>query len=538
MSIAARHLIPIGCCAAFLLLGFQIAHYPGLQYDEALFGQQIYPPRIVWASVSFLRWKIPIMQSSYIGALKSWIYTPIFKLWPPYIISIRLPVLLLATLTLALFFLLLKRTLGRRAATAGVLLLATDTSFLFTSCFDWGPVVLQHLFMGGAMLALTVFWQEEKQHMLALGFLLLGLGLWDKALFLWVLVALAVATFIVFGGELRCKISSKRVVLAVCSFVLGSFPLIYYNVQKPLDTFRSNARLSAVDFRLKVRMLRTTLDGSFFFGYMVNDQEGHDSKAPSTSAERFSEWLDKTTLSPHRNLTIPALVACTSLLPLFWRTPAKKPVLFSLIFLCTIWSQMLIVQGGGLGPHHIVLMWPIPFLLLAAVLKQISDWSGKAANFVLLGMLVILVGSNTLLTNTYWNRLAKEGAAGSWNNAIFPLSDYLLTTHPRTVYTADWGILNSLRLLGRGELPLNELCYQLRIENLSTTTQQSIVEKLSATDYLLVGHTTQFEVFPGISKRLSELELSHGFRKQTLTRINDSNGRAVFEVFRFRNSAQ
>src|ERR1017187_10971147 len=81
-----------------------------------------------------------------------------------------------------LFYLLLKRMAGERAAVIGCTLLATDSLYLLTTCFDWGPVTLQHLLLIGGLWLLLRFYQEHTEGSLAGGAFLRGLGVWGKRL--------------------------------------------------------------------------------------------------------------------------------------------------------------------------------------------------------------------------------------------------------------------------------------------------------------------------------------------------------------------
>src|SRR5205807_4671652 len=100
---------------------------------------------------------------------------------------LRVPMLLAGTISIWLFFLLLRRIAGDCAALVGCSLLAVDASYLMTSCFDWGPEALQHLLLVGGALLLVIFYQTKRLWPLAGGFFLFGVALWDKALALWML---------------------------------------------------------------------------------------------------------------------------------------------------------------------------------------------------------------------------------------------------------------------------------------------------------------------------------------------------------------
>src|SRR5580658_9130156 len=90
--------------AAILLLFIATAMLfvtrPGIEADEALVTN---PALYSWHS-------IPLMDISYLGALKSWFYIALFSFVKPGAVSLRTPTVLLGAVAIWLFFLLLDRT--------------------------------------------------------------------------------------------------------------------------------------------------------------------------------------------------------------------------------------------------------------------------------------------------------------------------------------------------------------------------------------------------------------------------------------------
>jgi 4-amino-4-deoxy-L-arabinose transferase-like glycosyltransferase len=183
--------------------------YPGPQTDEALFASLIYEPRNLENFVQIFKHRIPLMVMSYLGALKALLYAAWFSIWPPSPVSLRLPVVLAGATSIGLFVILLREMLGRRAAWIGGLLLATDTSFLLLTTFDWGPVALQHLLLLAGLTLLLRFYPTGSRRQLAAAFFLFGLAFWDKAIFVWMFTGIAVASLIVFQRELA-RLADRR----------------------------------------------------------------------------------------------------------------------------------------------------------------------------------------------------------------------------------------------------------------------------------------------------------------------------------------
>src|SRR5256886_15481011 len=98
---------------------------------------------------------VPLLVFPYIGALKAWIYTPIFRLFGVSALTIRLPVILIAAVTLLIFYQLMRAKLGAIWAAVAVWIMAVHPAHLVPSPLGLGPTLLMHLFPA-ANLALWV----------------------------------------------------------------------------------------------------------------------------------------------------------------------------------------------------------------------------------------------------------------------------------------------------------------------------------------------------------------------------------------------
>src|SRR5205085_8618267 len=136
---------------------------------------------------------------------------------------------------------------GERAAVIGCGLLAVDSLYLVTICFDWGPVALQHLLLIAGMLLLVKFYQERGALALAAGCFLLGLAMWDKALAIWALIGIGIAGIFTFPRQILGAITLRRVVISVLALGLGALPLLIYNVKQHWVTFRGNVAYDTSD---------------------------------------------------------------------------------------------------------------------------------------------------------------------------------------------------------------------------------------------------------------------------------------------------
>ena len=78
-------------CLLFIVLGWPFLKRLGIEVDEALVASGIYKRAVAWYSMRLFRHQLPLMELSYLGALKTWIVAPIFAVWGPGPVSLRLP---------------------------------------------------------------------------------------------------------------------------------------------------------------------------------------------------------------------------------------------------------------------------------------------------------------------------------------------------------------------------------------------------------------------------------------------------------------
>ena len=521
-------------CLLFIGLGLMVIPYPGIQNDEALFASPLYAPRYWEARIRIFHTDVPIMLMNYLGTLKTWLYIPLLRLWAPSSMSIRLPALLAGAATVWLFFLLLTRISGRRAALTGTILLATDVSFLLTTCFDWGPVALQHLLLVSSVLLLVKFHQDGDGLALAGGFFFMGLGLWDKALFAWPLIGLGVAAVVVLPKEIRKHLSARRAATAVLCFVLGASPLLVYNFESRGATFGAYGTASWKDLKGKVAVLERTLEGDVLLGYIAREGPMEHPRPPHTELEDISIWLHGKTGDHRSSLNALAFLAALALIPFFWRKTGGRPLRFALIFLIAAWIPMALTKGAGGSAHHTILLWPFPVLVVSLALAEATRRLPRERGGVILsGILAVLVAENLLVYNQHLERFIRDGGNGSWTDAIFPLSKRLMQLGPKQIYTLDWGMLDSLRLLDQGRLLLHAAAYPLNAPELPEEGRRMLRSDIGDPDHLFLSHTPPFEEFKGVGSHLAKWTCEEGYRRIPIATVDDDNGRPIFEIFHF-----
>jgi 4-amino-4-deoxy-L-arabinose transferase-like glycosyltransferase len=530
------------CAAAaaifFILSGMAFLASLGIEADEALPAGPLYQPKYWYYAFHFGHARVPLMHMSYLGTLKTWLWRPIFQWCGTGVWALRFPALLAGAASIWIFYLFLRAVVGPRAALIGCAILAADSQYLLTTTFDWGPVALQHLLIGGGLLALVKFHASGKSTWLAAAFFLFGLALWDKMLAEWMLSGLAIAALVTVPRQMRAAWSGRRLAIVTLAFLAGSLPVTLSSVHDHFAAWRDNAGRSVDELPGKLQMLHRTLDGEGLFGYMfAEDARTLDPRPAASWPERLSYQVSDHFGHPQRSLQFYACLLALALAPLA-RGRDRRAILFAVVAMAVAWIQMATTRGAGGSVHHTILLWPLPAMAMAVSFAAASRRLGRAGIPAIAVILALLAGSDLLVANEYFRTSVRNGGSRTWSDAIFPLSADLMQARPSAVYCADWNIFESLRLLGRGALPLRSGMDPAPAPDMSPVNRAWLLGMISSPGAIWVAHVPDFEFFPTVRPRLDQFAAAAGFDHRPLRTISDTHGRPTFELYRFEKRAE
>jgi hypothetical protein len=263
------------------------------------------------------------------------------------------------------------------------------------------------------------------------------------------------------------------------------------------------------------------MNGSVGFGFFTAVEAGPKPGFPRSIAARAAFQLSRWFGQPEANLTSIAFVA--SLLALPFARAVWRPVAFAVIFMIVTWLQMALTSGAGAAAHHVILFWPAHFFVIAAVLSQ---WRWTP------GIAVALCASALLVSNQTYVELIRNGPGLRWTDAIRPLTDVLEKQKAKNRIAIDWGIVESFTLLTEGSVPL-----VYRPTNDPKLESRFLLPLVADEQNIFVNHTAANEIFIGGTKRLNEIAAADNRERTLLETVYDRNGRAIFEVFRYRAKA-
>ena len=518
----------------FLLAGGLWIEYPGLQYDEALFVHGTYsdPSRAGIWHTGVLGDPVCVLIMPFLGALKGWLYKAVLAVVPASAASLRIPVLLLGAVTLWLTFCFARRAFGWRIALAATWLAASDPLFVLTTRLDWGPVVIQRLLLMLGCLLVLRWAQQGAAWQLIVAFLLFGIGVFDKATFLFLLLGLAAATICVFPRHLIKGMRNKWAVPALLAFGIGSLPFWWYpTVRAPRASNTLDFVTHTDGYKAKYIMLRASLEGTSVVTWLASENAGVE---PASASRVWLPLGSAKGRQVQRTWTIPALGLAFLLLPLSLRSRHRQGVLFSLLFCVSTLGTMFPVQSIG-SVHHLVLIYPFPQIFIAAGIMAGAQWLGKrfsitsaatAATAVLVAVLT-LVNLNSLVQQ--YDVMLRYGGSTGWSEAIYELEDYLESEQPSHVVAVQWGVFTQLRFLSKDRLHVVEVPQP---HGSPEDPLDKLEQWIPRPDSLFVlFDADQPNPFPQMREVFYQTARRLGYEPRLNRAIADRQGRAMYEVF-------
>ena len=398
-----------------------------------------------------------IMTLDYVGSLNNFMFAPVAAAFDVTAASVRYfavgtgVLALLATFGFA-------RSLFRSAAIAlvAVALLAADPGFVFFTRDDVGPIPSMFLLkaLGGWML--LIWWDTGRRLPLAAGAFALGLGVYDKANFLWILAACAIAVALVAGPVVRRRVTRQDLLISAGGFVAGALPLIVYNARSHLGT------------------LNTDVEGRF---------PGSFPEQIGNRLDVLADLLDGSAVGELVGVSLPAHFV---VLPLLFaaavtavavqairRRPLSRELAAGAFVVVSLVLTLLIIAAfpSAFRGHHVILAYPLPHLALALVIVQLARaianrFEGErppvAYRVALAGATTVPVVLALMTTVGLLDRLAERSGAGLWSDGVYRLASDLQRDHPNDpVVTVDFGMSYNVAALDQDHLRLTDLGFTL-----------------------------------------------------------------------------
>jgi hypothetical protein len=518
--------VAIATACAFIFLAAYRIQFPGLYMDEVDFvnaAQGAADNTMIHIRLG----SVPLFIMPYLGALKAWIYIPVFRFFGVSALTIRLPAILIAATTLLIFFRLIRARLGVVWALSAAAIIAVDPANIFPTRLDWGPTVLMHFFQA-AILALWFSYRDRpKIRKLVLVGICAGLGFFDKFNFIWLVLAVAIAVCLFYFDSLkqlwvRSPKSVRRagvVLLLVASSVALYFilPVLHLRSEKP----------PPMNIQARWDGLLSTLSGEAV-AYLIFGNS-------SWMIHSVPFWLIVTDCY--------LALACVFLVI---QNPEdqenRKNGLFLLFIGMLVFLQIAITPQAG-GPHHYLMIFPLPLLVFVffaqPLYKQLATKNLRLfAALLLISAATSVFAVNFYNTMGYLNRFKANASYNPrWSPEIYSLSQYLNQRglEAQSVVSVDWGLHNQLHALAPKKLRrrMHDDWPTFKIVVNQDQEKQSAVLKhtFPAGKSLALTFAASKETFPETRRNFLAVLASHPELKLRLVKEFWYGGEKIYEVY-------
>jgi hypothetical protein len=448
------HLGLLIALAAYLAIALYQFNLPGFYYDEAL---DLVPMLQLMhgEAPSLLRdigiGRYPVMLLDYMGSLGGYITVPFLSVFGSGVVAARAQPIFFACVTVVLAWLWARRWFGNWVAVVAALLLAVNPSFIWFSRQGISVTSVMTVFSIGAVLLLdTATHKPASRTALIFAGALLGLGLWAKFLFLRWLVALCVwqmADWLIARFTKQApRLSLRQLALVLIGFVIGSAPLIYYNLVgwwrdgtphtltlllgsliSPTQQFGVNNLNLAQNLNKALDDVRVFVDGSYF-------------------------WYNGIPFS--NSFAVPTLlIACVVGLGI--ALIARRDLLRkfgALLGVLAVLTFMGAFTVSGLWATHQFIMLPVPQIIVACAVVWLVQLLIRTKNKIIIALVVALLLAPQIYGDLWVNKmhhqvLNESGGNGRFSDAVYKLADYLDASHIQEPVALDWGIEKQVRVL-------------------------------------------------------------------------------------------
>lgn len=425
---------------AATMLGCWKLDMPGLQQDETLFcNAALGGPTEAFVCQRWLG--IPILLMPYIGALKAWIFAPIFAIFPVNAWSIRLPAVVMGVAGGVMLVWAAYLFFGRTAAMFAAPLVLLDPTLIMHSRLDWGPTAIMFLMRGAMVAGVALWWRTGTPAGIWLVLVAGMLGLFDKLNFIWIHAALIAAVAVVFFAPAIAYCRRHPLVSLIqaggllATLLLGASRAVLVSGSMGTSGQRWGERFADA----------TGLLGLALVG-------GGPIQVVTGNGMAAGRWMGPA-------LAFAAAVAIA--MNVGRREPAAehqpRPFWQPWAFLA-VFTVLLITAFVGTklatGPHHAAIIAGLPGMLLAPLLAAgCGTWSsaftsGQIRTAAAFGAAAILSCGMVASSLLSLERFAKPRNP-NWDPAVDQLAAFM-DAHPDALFrTLDWGLANPVMALTR-----------------------------------------------------------------------------------------
>ena len=429
---------------------------PGLYYDEAVFAGmakdfvtgQVHGEHMPdTQTVKFLGRAFPVFIQTYLGALKSWMLIPAFKLFGSNMPVLRSAELFWGLIALLFFMLGTWRWLGLTAALSAGPLLALDPVYFFLGVLDWGAAVPSFFCRCVAFYLAVLWWRNRQGRYAFLAGAFAGLGFFNKADFAVFLIGVGIAGICCYSKQLLALFRARPWAAALCGlgFLLGAEPMLFKLPRILMLTTSGPHPNAPGEFKVKLQTMLSMYDGSHFYRLM--------------NVGGVFERMYEVPAGARAGLGLGLIISCVVFVAMKTRrkqNESKERAVAFLILATALVTLGVMVLPDAVRIHHAVLVFPLPQLIVGAVVTLFWEKLPRSAILELLKRAIICAAILLLIFSQLraiceTERLIFEtGGRGNWSQSLNVFCREIRSRSDLTIVSLDWGFNEQLMFLTDG----------------------------------------------------------------------------------------
>lgn len=282
---------------------------------------------------------------------------------------------------------------------------------------------------------------SEKRKYLVIAFILLGIGLSEKIIFMWVIIALGIALIVFRPKIIR---NFKNFFWATGSLIVGSTILIVSFFNRPLYYFETllSKSTSTLVGHSNLNVNQNMLERFFQFNYLL---EG------STFPFFGDTHANSIFLIFFIISVIGTLILSFKTHNLYFRNAYF--VFLILIVMLTISSFSV----TNINSSQLVILLPLPPIIIGifivALAKRLESTKKRIFSLpMILGITAFLIAGNLIIIDQYKSDLERTGGVGLFSNTIIEMTHFLEEKNYTKILALDWGPALSIHVSSGTEL--------------------------------------------------------------------------------------
>src|SRR5437764_1377205 len=317
-------------------------------------------------------------------------------------------------------------------------LLAVDPTYFFVSVLDWG-VAVPSFVCRCACFYFAIRWNQMRRLRDAFFVgLFAGLGFFNKADCAVFLIAVSMAALFCYRRQLFAAIRQyySAIALACFGFALGGGPMLLKIPRMFMLTISGPHPNAPGEFATKFKTMLSMYDGSYFYRLM--------------NVGGVFERMYTGATGPRATIEIAVVTACI----VFGVFAYRKPIGRTRAMIFLIVAAVLISLGVFLLPdavriHHAVLVYPLPHLILAALVALAWNITIPIRTIaVLLVATACLSGFRSIEATQ--KLIRQTGGRGRWSESFDQFCRENRSRSDLTIVSLDWGFNEQLMFLTDG----------------------------------------------------------------------------------------